>query len=153
MSQVIDRFEGKYGFLSNFYPHPVKMRGVEYPTNEHAFQAAKTLDPKQRLFIRDAPTPSKAKYWGRALQLRSDWERIKVEVMLGLCRLKFKHDPLRSLLLETGDAELIEGNTWGDTFWGVSAGQGRNELGKILMQVRAELRQATPQEPDLLTTE
>jgi ribA/ribD-fused uncharacterized protein len=137
--KAIDSFSGPYRFLSNFYPSPVKLGGVVYSTIEHAFQAAKTLDNTARLAIRDAATPGIAKRMGRTVALRLDWEKIKVEVMEGLVRQKFRRNPFRRWLLNTGEAELIEGNHWGDRFWGVCLGTGRNELGKVLMRVRSEL--------------
>ena len=77
---------------------------------------------------------------GRRVKLRADWESIKVEVMTKLVRLKFEtHDDLRVKLIDTAEAQLIEGNTWNDRFWGVCGNQGRNWLGRILMQVRTEL--------------
>lgn len=136
----IDCFNGEYAFLSNFYQSPVIISGIEYPTNEHAFQAAKTLDPILRERIAKLSTPGQAKKAGRNLILRSDWEEIKIQVMRIVVRRKFESNQnLANLLLATGDAELIEGNTWRDTFWGVCNGIGANNLGKILMSVRSEL--------------
>lgn len=74
------------------------------------------------------------------MSLRPDWEYIRVDVMTELVRKKFSQEPLRSQLIATGDAELIEGNWWNDTFWGVCNGVGENNLGKILMKVRDEIR-------------
>ena len=141
----IDSFQGEYRFLSNFYTAEVVYEGMTYPTSEHAYQAAKTLDPAERKKIAAMPTPSQAKSAGRALgpKQRADWETAKFNVMEAVVRDKFtRHEDLRQKLLATGDAELIEGNTWGDRIWGVYQGQGENRLGKILMQVRAELRQS-----------
>jgi ribA/ribD-fused uncharacterized protein len=139
---TIDRFTGDYDFLSNFFPSPIEVDGIVYPTVENAFQAAKTYDPEEKQAVAAAPTPGSAKRLGRKVQLRPDWEEVKVGIMEDLVRLKFTtHADLRDTLLDTGDAELIEGNTWKDTFWGVCRGQGRNELGQILMKVRAKLAQ------------
>lgn len=136
---VIGPFQGDYRFLSNFWPAPVVLDGHEYPTVEHAYQAAKTTCPYQRQFIRSAPTPGQAKRRGRRVDLRPGWDHMKVEVMEGLLRQKFAREPLRSKLLATSPRELIERNTWGDQFWGVCNGQGENHLGRLLMKVRAEL--------------
>jgi ribA/ribD-fused uncharacterized protein len=133
-------FSGRHRWLSNFYEHPVTFEGVVYPSVEHAYQAAKTANPQDRAPFTSG-TPGQAKRRGRALKLRSDWEGVKVDVMLALLRVKFKHAGLAHLLRGTGDAHLEEGNTWGDTFWGVCNGQGQNTLGRLLMQVRAELRE------------
>ena len=142
MPAAIPRFFGPYRFLSNFWPAAVSLDGEEYPTVEHAFQAAKTTDMEARTFVRIAPSPGAAKQRGRMLALRPDWETIKIEIMAGLLRQKFtNHEELREALLNTGDALPVEGNTWGDTFWGVDAVKGgANHLGLLLMQVRAEMR-------------
>lgn len=136
----ITRFRGQYAFLSNFYPVNIQMDGEIYASVEDAFQAAKTLDPHDRECIRVAQSPAHAKKMGRRVNLRPDWESIKIEVMLDLVRKKFQYEDLKELLLTTGDAALVEGNNHGDRFWGCVNGQGRNELGKILMHVREELR-------------
>ncbi len=138
----IAEFQGPYRFLSNFWPAEIEFEGVKYPTVEHAYQSAKTLDMNERHRIAALPTPAEAKAAGRALKLRDDWERVKFDVMEQCVRQKFtKHDDLRRQLLDTGNAALEEGNTWGDRVWGVYQGQGENRLGKILMKVREELRQ------------
>ncbi len=138
---MISGFSGKYRFLSNFFSAPVKYEGVHYPTVEHAFQAAKTRDKGLRRVIRGLRSPGEAKRFGRRLALRSDWGKIRVKVMEDLVWDKFSGDQLLARkLLMTKDAELVEGNTWGDIFWGVCYGQGENHLGKILMRVRDRLR-------------
>lgn len=143
MLNKITLFKDDNGFLSNFYPCTVILDGVEYPSVEHAFQAAKTLDLGMRQKIREAPTPGKAKRMGGVLKLEMSvpaWNVVKVAVMYDLVKQKFNKEPFRTKLLNTGDAELIEGNWWGDTYWGMCMGKGENNLGKILMCVREELR-------------
>lgn len=136
----INSFTGQFSFLSNFYETPIAFEGVEWRTVEHAYQAMKTLNMEERERIRQAETPGKAKRLGKTITLRSDWESIKVDVMLDLLRLKFSNPELKEKLLATGHAQLIEGNTWGDTFWGVDRKRGgKNTLGKLLMLVRTEL--------------
>lgn len=137
---TITRFREENFFLSNFYPVQIKMDGIVYPTLEHAYQAAKTLDKDERLTILYASTPGKAKRLGKELTLRKDWAVIKITVMERLLRQKFFKPELRKMLLATGDQEIIEGNDWGDTFWGISGGFGRNILGKLLMEIREEAR-------------
>ena len=137
--EPITRFRHKYAFLSNFYPVSIELDGEVYAAVEDAFQAAKTLDPTERRFIQLCQTPGDAKRCGRQVTLRADWNDIKVSVMHDLLRKKFKNPALRKLLLDTGDAILIEGNTHGDVFWGQVNGQGENHLGKLLMEVRAEI--------------
>jgi N-glycosidase YbiA len=141
----INEFSGKYAFLSNFWSCKIMFEGIEFPTVEHAFQAAKTTNPNEREMVRLAPTPVKAKRIGRKVTLRDDWEKVKIEIMRGLLVQKFSQDEmLREMLLSTGDWELIEGNTWGDKFWGAVLENGkwvgRNELGKLLMSVRSQIR-------------
>lgn len=136
----IERFEGEYEFLSNFYAMPIEYEGLIYPSSEAAFQAAKTTNKAKRIRFMGMTDPRKAKRAGRALKLRPNWERIKLDVMLAILRIKFGSSPLREMLLNTGNAQLIEGNWWGDRFWGVCDGEGENHLGRLLMQVRAELR-------------
>ncbi len=138
----IASFSGEYRYLSNFWPAEVTFEGHRYPSVEHAYQAAKTLDAEARARIAALPTPSEAKRAGRALTYRADWDRVKLDVMERCVRDKFiNHAVLGAKLLATGEAELVEGNDWGDEFWGVCEGRGANHLGKILMKVRAELRQ------------
>lgn len=137
----IDRFRGHYEFLSNFSPAPVILDGEIYPTVEHAFQAAKSRDTYDRLRIRTAKTAAEAKKLGRKVFLREDWDRVKLDTMLDLLRQKFASGALRRMLAATGDAELEEGNWWGDTFWGTSRGHGENWLGVLLMHVRREVQE------------
>ena len=136
----IDRFRGDHAFLSNFHRHPFQWRGHSYPTSEHAFQSAKSRDDRERERIRAAASPAEAKRLGRRADLRCDWERIKDDVMHSVLLAKFAVPALRDALLDTGDAELVEGNTWGDTYWGVCGGRGRNQLGRTLMRIRADIR-------------
>lgn len=136
----IDAFKDEYSFLSNFHPSPISIEGKSYPTVEHAFQAGKTRDFAEKEKIRCAATPAVAKRLGRKVKLRPDWENVKILVMLECLIEKFKDPELAKSLLNTGEAELIEGNTWNDTFWGVCRGNGKNNLGKLLMDVRTRLR-------------
>lgn len=136
MLEQIDSFSGEHRFLSNFFPSPIESGGATYPTVEHAFQAFKTHDTNDRVAILEASTPGKAKRLGKKVTLRRDWERIKITVMKLLLVHKFQISELRQKLIDTGDAELIEGNGWGDTFWGVYQGMGSNHLGILLMEIR-----------------
>jgi ribA/ribD-fused uncharacterized protein len=135
----IDSFKDNYKFLSNFAfcPNGVLFEGLVYSTAEHAYQASKTLDPDEKAYVRFCETPGKAKRAGRNITLREDWELVKIENMREIVLSKFtRNEGYLKSLRATGDAELIEGNTWGDTFWGICKGQGENNLGKILMWVR-----------------
>ena len=141
--ETIDSFEGEFRFLSNFYPSRIKFEDAVYESVEHAFQAAKTLDKAERAEVRAAPSPGKAKRLGRKVTLREDWEKVKVPIMWKLVEKKFLAPELAEKLVATGDAELIEGNIWRDTFWGVCDGVGKNNLGLILMAVRTDIRCAS----------
>lgn len=138
----IESFRDEFAFLSNFYPSVIYVDGRKYPDVEHAYQAAKATTEEHHELVRLASTPGKAKKLGKVIPIRSDWEEVKVSVMRDLIRKKFENPFLRPLLLATDDAELVEGNYWHDTFWGVhtKTGEGQNWLGKILMEIRQEIR-------------
>lgn len=158
----VTEFRGKHWFLSNFSQADVVLiDGVLdemiYPTTEHAYQAAKTLDPNVREVIAGMAEPGAAKREGKRLRLRPDWDQVKLGYMKYLLEQKFGLQPnpvdepglperRGRMLLETGEAELIEGNTWGDTYWGCVRGPdgcwiGSNHLGQLLMTIRSQLRQ------------
>jgi ribA/ribD-fused uncharacterized protein len=147
--ETIDRFtkESGYDFLSNFYMATVRFDGKLYPSVEHAYQAAKTLDNISREIIRKAKTPSDAKKLGQGLEIRADWNDVRIDIMRGLIREKFENPFLRPLLLATGDAELILNNRWNDKFWGICRGTGENWLGKILMEERNRIKEENNKEP------
>jgi len=136
----IDHFRGEFGFLSNFYAASIWVDGDRYPTVEHAYQAAKSSDPVTKKMIREAASPGIAKKLGYSVKLPTDWDLQKVTVMRNLLQEKFKNPLLRSMLLATEDIPLVEGNTWGDKFWGVYKGVGQNWLGRLLMEIREECR-------------
>ena len=130
----ISGFDGKYRFLSNFYEAPVSYNGIVYTNNEAAFQAQK--DPARQKEFADL-NASEARRLGRRVTLRKDWEQIKISVMKGIVRAKFEQNPdLADKLLDTEDSYLEEENSWGDRIWGTVNGQGANNLGIILMEVR-----------------
>lgn len=138
-TKKITSFSANNRWLSNFWPVKVLLDGVMYPSVENAYQAAKTVFlPAREPFV--LCTAGNSKRMGRRLPLRANWEEIKLDVMRDLIRQKFHFkNSLGQKLIRTGDIELIEGNTWGDTYWGVCNGQGENNLGKILMEQRAIL--------------
>lgn len=163
MSGVIDLFSNKnnnggwnHSFLSNFWtgnPFWGKLviptaegfpNGIvegEWQTSEHYYQAAKATNVMDAVKIRDVGTPGAAKKAGRNVRMRADWDEIKIGVMRDALDLKFDFDrPEAQMLLDTGEALLVEGNTWGDRFWGVDDGLGQNWLGWLLMAKRAHLR-------------
>lgn len=130
----IDKFDGPYAFLSNFYESPVWVFGHHFKNSEAAFQAAKCLEHMDKF---SGLNPSEAKRLGRNVKIRPDWEDIKYRVMWAVCFAKFlQNQDLREKLICTGTAHLIEGNTWGDKTWGICRGEGKNWLGAILESVR-----------------
>lgn len=137
---MIGSFTGEYRFLSNFWPCYIVYEDLEYQSVENAYQALKCQNKCEReKFINI--TPGKAKKLGNLIQKRMDWEFVKDIIMFDLCYQKFIKDDLRQKLLDTGNEELIEGNTWDDTYWGVCNGVGQNRLGKILMRIRQNLKE------------
>ena len=146
---MIEEFRGEYGFLSNFYPSPLEYDGVEYPTAEHAFQAAKTDVPVHKRQIAKAKSAVVAKHLGKMVTLRPGWEEVRDEVMLEVLRCKFRDNAeLADRLVATGKERLVEGNKWDDTYWGMSGGVGENKLGKLLMRVRKEIIKERRKEGD-----
>lgn len=144
---MITEFTFQWRFLSNFYPIKVEYDHVQYPSVEHAYQAAKTEDVTSRTHIANAQTAGQAKRLGQKVKLRKDWEIVKLDIMEDLLRHKFsiRRYPVMAHLLEsTGKLELIEGNNWGDMYWGMMSTpdgyRGKNMLGKLLMKVREQNR-------------
>ena len=134
-----------YGEFSNFAPFPIFLQGKRWPTSEHYFQAQKFAGTPHEEEVRRVKKPMIAAQMGRDRQrpLRRDWEAVKDNVMLAALRAKFtQHSDLRALLLETGDARLVE-HTANDSYWADGGdGSGKNRLGELLMRVREELRAA-----------
>lgn len=127
-------------FLSNFFPVVINYEGLTFYSVEAAFQACKTLNMNARKLFTGIGAKD-AKVRGRLLPLRPDWEKVKDKIMYELCYQKFsENEVLKNKLLETGDAILIEGNRYHDTYWGMVDGVGENKLGKILMRIREELK-------------
>ena len=136
MQNKINGFFGKRRFLSNFWECPITFEGLEYPSVENAYQAAKTFDIESRNKFQNI-TPKESKSLGKKIEIRGDWEMVKLHIMLHLSLEKFtRHPDLGTQLIETDDSYLEETNWWGDTFWGIHNCQGENNLGKILMKVR-----------------
>jgi ribA/ribD-fused uncharacterized protein len=142
----ISSFTGEHQFLSNFYPTSVLYDGQTYPSSEHAYQAAKSLDPVMRNRIRQLRTPREAKALGKRIPLRPNWETLRIPTMRSILQNKFAPgSAVAQRLIDTAPNVLIEGNTWGDTYWGcvLSHGQwlGQNQLGLLLMEIRSQLTQ------------
>lgn len=147
---IIHRFYGRWAFLSNFFPAVLTWEGITYPSAEHAYNAAKTLDIGLQHAIAYAETPRLAKKMGRKLaDLRPGWEgQVRFQAMAEILRAKFTYHPARiQALISTRDAVLIEGNRWHDQVWGdCYCGRleclpaGRNCLGLALTALRESLR-------------
>ncbi len=155
---MINKFDGRYRFLSNFYPSEIEYQGIKYPTNEHYYVAMKINDPQffkgignlnvneAREYISTIQTAGQVKRVGRTLSVRKDWDSVKLKVMEYGVRQKFtKHPELKEMLLSTENQELVEGNTWHDNFFGSCecdkcGDKGLNHLGKILMMVRDSIK-------------
>lgn len=142
----IKGFFGKFRFLSNFEPSPIIHRGLIFCSVENAYQAAKlgeVVDSKNHHHLEKFQlcTPSAAQKLGQKIPCRKDWEDVKFQVMYEILVKKFKtHKDLEFKLLATGNKFLEETNSWGDVYWGVCDGVGKNNLGKALMEIREMLR-------------
>lgn len=138
-------FRGRLDFCSNFYICNINTQYGVFPSTENAFAWAKCSD-ESRLKEFQACTPSQSKRIGKTVKMRPDWEEIKVEVMRRLLKIKFSIPELKEKLLATGNEILVEGNEWHDNFWGSCTCdrcgyRGKNTLGMLLMEVRAQLQQ------------
>lgn len=141
---TIKSFTGENRFLSNFYQSDIEIDGIIYPNAEVAFQAQKYKNDEDKREFAKIKNPVIAKRKGRTIQINVDeWNKIRLDVMKRICLEKFKqNEEIKQKLLDTKDAILIEGNNWHDTFWGIDnkTGEGLNHLGKILMEVRDQLK-------------
>jgi ribA/ribD-fused uncharacterized protein len=167
---MIDLFVEENRFLSNFFIAQTTFEGMIFPSSEHAFQAAKTVDRITRIRFQNPKLPAiAAKRLGKLLAIRSDWDEVKQNVMLTVVRSKFSRPELGDRLLTTGNEMLVEGNIWHDVVWGNCVCNttedpkfgkkpgclepGRNLLGKILMRVRTELLAQTSSSSDQICGE
>lgn len=148
--EVIDSFTGNYRWLSNFWEdeHPIQM-WIEFPTAEHLYNSLKTSDLSEAMWVANAATPDEAKRRGQQVTLKKDWDTSgRLPAMRQTLGAKFFQNALlRSKLLCTEDAWLVEGNTWHDQFWGdcrcgraACSEPGQNWLGRLLMELRSDLR-------------
>ena len=145
---MITSFNKNYSFLNNFYTSYIKINNRSYRSVEHAFQAHKATNKKDHEWIRLAPSASTAKKRGNQIELRKDWKRIKVNLMLILVTIKFRNPALSARLVKTFPQDLIEGNVWHDNYWGMCQcpkhrGTGQNKLGNLLMTVRTNIMKGT----------
>lgn len=138
---MIKSFSGEFRWLSSFWPVKVQWLGREWPSVEHAYQASKASSPEEIEAIAACETPGRAKRAARKFKLRESWEAERVGIMRALIEQKFAEPELRAKLLATGSEQIQEGNTWGDTFWGVCKGEGQNKLGQLLMEARQKIKE------------
>lgn len=139
---MIKEFKNQYFFLSNFYECPVYYNKLVFCNAEAAFQAQKVIDEKEQYKFINL-NASQARKLGKTIVLREDWEEVKDNIMYEIVKRKFTvNKELQQKLIGTKDEELVEGNWWHDTYWGVDSktGIGKNKLGKILMKVREEVK-------------
>lgn len=136
---MINEFIGENAFLSNFALVKINHLGFEFNSVENAYAASKCK------YIEDVEkfiniSSGQAKRLGRRVANREDWDEVKVGIMRSLLEQKFQQEPFKSKLIETS-GEIVEGNSWGDTFWGVDikSGIGKNTLGKLIMEIRNQL--------------
>lgn len=131
----------EYAFLSNFYPCTVKYKGLTFESTEAAFQAQKEINEQNKIKYCNVP-PNVAKSYGRKAKLRHDWEQVKDQIMYEVVKAKFEQNPDFAELLLKVNEEIVEDNTWHDTYWGRCNGIGQNKLGLILTRVKEELENA-----------
>lgn len=138
---MIDSFRGQYQWLSNFAPCSIYVGGYTYPSVEHAFQSAKNDEHWWRQYCSTTKSAGLVKRESKKVKLVDNWNTRKVNAMRYLLVEKFKCEPYRQLLLDTGSQYIKEGNTWGDKYWGVCSrtGVGENVLGKMIMEIRETL--------------
>lgn len=139
--------EKPYGAFSNLYRREIEFEGEVFATSEHAYQAGKARKPEVRKWLMAAPSPSLLAMAAHGLyywDVAPGWSTTKFDRMKNVVRAKFmQHEDLRELLLSTGNARLVESATVDNEVnrtWGEVNGVGRNMLGKLLMEVRDELR-------------
>lgn len=145
---MIAQFKDEYRWLSNFAPVQIILDGHVFNTVENAYVSRKKNSENWRQFCSNpSTTPGKAKREGRLLkELRSDWDDIRVSTMVECLKQKFSQEPYMTLLLQTENKHIQEGNTWGDTFWGIDINThvGENLLGKAIMEIRKYIRSYGP---------
>ena len=147
MATVINEFTGEYEFLSNYFPCTVSYNGHIFTSSEAAYQAQKCVHREDVEAIAQMKTADEAKQYAKTMDKRTDWDMIKEKIMYRVVKQKFiQNSSLGQKLLDTENAYLIEGNNWGDQFWGIcpvvgDVGiDGLNMLGTILMVIRNELK-------------
>jgi ribA/ribD-fused uncharacterized protein len=139
---MIKEFQGEYRWLSNFAIVPIKLDSIVYKSVEHAYMSCKSDDYTWKLFCRDTERAGDVKKASYKIKLVDNWDQIKLDVMKECLKQKFSNEPYKTKLIQTNDELIQEGNDWNDKFWGVclKTGKGENNLGKMIMNIRNELR-------------
>jgi len=143
---MIENFENGYEWLSNFYPCEITIGRKIYPTVEHAYMSAKSNDKNWKMTCQNTNiSAGKIKRMSNKIVVIDNWNEMKLSVMRGFLLQKFTKEPFKTLLLQTGDEYIQEGNTWKDKFWGfdIESNEGENNLGKIIMEIREQLKSKT----------
>ena len=138
---MIEEFQGEYRWLSNFYPVKIVIDGVEYPSVEHAYCSCKSTDSKWKSICSNEKNPGKIKRKSKKIKVIDDWDDKKLSIMKKCLEQKFNQEPFKSMLIQTGNEIIQEGNRWNDKFYGVclKTNKGKNKLGKLIMNIRYEL--------------
>lgn len=146
---MIKEFQKEHRWLSNFAPCKIILSGKEYASVEHAYMAAKCTDPAWRLFCQKTKSPGQVKKASRKIKLRPNWDDLKIKVMKKCLKQKYNQEPYKTKLKKTGTQLIQEGNGWNDKFWGIclKTGEGKNILGKLIMEIRAEITYEHPTSP------
>ncbi len=143
MMRKIFFYESTYYLFSNFSAHAIEYNGVLYKTSEHAYQATKFDDKKLRNEIILSRSPLEAKNTAYKYKdfIKKDWHDVKVKIMYEIVKTKvLQHKEVKDVLMNTKNDEIIE-NSPIDYFWGCGKDKtGQNQLGKILMKIRDELK-------------
>lgn len=88
--------------------------------------------------------PNECKKRSREINLRPDWNDVKLNVMYEVLVIKFTQEPFKSLLLATENENIVEGNFHNDKFWGVdiklTPNEGENWLGRLIMDIRTKIK-------------
>jgi ribA/ribD-fused uncharacterized protein len=139
---MIKEFQGEYRWLSNFWPVEISYKGRVFKSVEHAYMSEKNTSDVWKDFCENEVDPKIVNKMSRIITLCPDWDEVKVDIMNQLTRVKYQNQEFSEKLLKTGTQKLVEGNYWGDVFWGVDneTGEGQNLFGKILMEIREEIR-------------
>lgn len=142
---MIYEFRGDFNWLSNFYSCKVKYKGYEFGSVEQAYMFAKNDTCDDWLKFCQTNSPGICKQQSKLIKIREDWDSVKLNIMEYLLEQKFNQDPFKSKLIATGNRNIIEGNYWGDSFWGVdlnlNPNYGENHLGRIIMKIREKINE------------